>query len=653
MANKQDRSIAILKMLITKQDVVSSDTLCKALAISDRTLRDDITKCKGMFKEHGIHINSKHGAGYWVEVFDEDAYYSFIQALLKEEANDQRLLPVYPEDRMNYLIKLFLTRDDYVKIDDVADEIFVSRSTLSNDLKEVRERLKYFHLELESKPAYGSRIYGSEFHRRSCIAQYFFHTETMDDIFMAKEDMNKEQKKIRDILYQTMHDMNFRLTDIGFQNLIIHISIALLRIREQKMVEDHNAYEEHQDTHEIVIAKELAKRMEVAFEVSLPKQEIFYITIHLMGKKNMQATNNFIITEEIEQLLQVIFDKIKHYYSIDLSTDFELYTLLALHFQPMLNRLRYELSIQNPLLEQIKKENTIAFEVAVLAAKVVEEQCSCTMDETEIGYLALHFALAIERIQEQAPQKNIIIVCASGAGSSQILLYKIKQRFGKFLNQVKVSELYELENLNHTAYDFILSTVPVPFETKIPVIQVQYFLNGKDVVNVSDALVEATKDMDFIDQYFDERLFYTDIQGKVKEEIIQDLCRRTAIIKKLPTAFTASVLERENFSVTEFGNAIALPHPMKPMSEETFVSVAILHKPIRWHKQMVKYVFLLCIKKDSSEALGLLHETLSALVLDKTAMMKMEKQPSLATLKKILKELAETQKENDIDVLFS
>ena len=39
--------------------------------------------------------------------------------------------------------------------------IFVSRSTLSNDLKEVREKLNYFHLELETKPAYGFKITGS------------------------------------------------------------------------------------------------------------------------------------------------------------------------------------------------------------------------------------------------------------------------------------------------------------------------------------------------------------------------------------------------------------------------------------------------------------------------------------------------------------
>lgn len=652
MSGKMERSIAILKILINAEGIVSSDTLSKELNVSDRTLRDDITKCKQAFTTHGIQLHSKHGAGYYLEIIDEGKYYTYIQNLMKEEYHEQRLLPVYPEDRINYLIKLFLTSDEYIKIDDVADEIFVSRSTLTNDLKEVRERLKYFHLELESKPAYGSRISGSEFHRRSCIAQYFFHTETIDDIFMRKSDMNKEQLQIRDILYDTMYELDFKLTDIGFQNLIIHISIALLRIRENTLTKDTNSYEELMQEKEYEIAKKLAKKIEDAFQVSLPQQEIFYITIHLLGKKNMQYQNNFIITGEIESLLATIFAQIKEYYGMDLSSDFELYTLLALHFQPMLNRLCYQLPIQNPLLEQIKKENSLAFEVAVLSARVIEQACQCEMDESEIGYLALHFALAIERIHEQVPQKNIIIVCASGAGSSQILLYKVKQRFGKYLGKVKVTELYEVEKIDQDAYDFILSTVLVPFVTKIPVIQVQYFLDGKDIANVSDAFVQAASTMDFVDQYFDERLFFTDIAGKTKEEVIQELCRKTTALKKLPIEFVDSVLEREAFSVTEFGDGVAMPHPMKPMSEETFVSVALLPKAIRWQKQMVKYVFLLCIKKDSTEALGLFHETLSSLVMDKSMIQQFEKEPTMACLKRVLKQIAEKEKENDIDTLF-
>lgn len=653
MAIKNNRDIALLKYLINHEGYVTSETICAKLGISDRTLRDDVSKCRTVFETHGIHITSKHGSGYQVEIRDEKKYYEYIQALLKEESLEQRLLPVYPEDRINYLIKLFLSRDDYIKIDDVADDIFVSRSTLSNDLKEVKERFKFFHLDMESKPAYGTRLMGSEFHRRSCIAQYFFHTQTMDDVFMEKGSMNEEQLQIRDILYQTMHEKNFRLTDIGFQNLIIHISIALLRIRENKLEDDHKNYVQLKQEHEYEIAVYLSDKLEQAFQIQLPEMEVYYITIHLLGKKNMQDNQHFMITQEIEQLLQTIFTLIKTQYQIDLSADLELYTLLAYHFQPMLHRLRYGLTIQNPLLQQIKKENGLAFEVAINAAKVIEDTCACTMDEAEIGYLALHFALAIERIHKQAPHKNIIIVCASGAGSSQILLYKIKQRFQNYLGTLKVSELYELPNIDQREFDFILSTVPINFSCQIPVIQVQYFLDGNDVAKVSEAFRKESETMSFVDAYFKDELFFDQLASRTREEVIHDMCKRIQILKRLPDDFEASVRERENFAVTEFGNAIAMPHPMHPMSEETFVAVGILAKAIRWQTQMVKYVFLLCIKKDSCEALGLLHESLSTLVMDKQAMNQLEKQPTLAQLKDILKQIAQQEKANDIDVLFS
>lgn len=84
----------------------------------------------------------------------------------------------------------------------------------------------------------------------------------------------------------------------------------------------------------------------------------------------------------------------------------------------------------------------------------------------------------------------------------------------------------------------------------------------------------------------------------------------------------------------------------------TFVAVGILKKPVRWYKQNIKYIFLLSIQKDSKEALGLLHETLSSLVFDKKAMQSLEKNPTLNHLKHILSKIVEEQKENDIDTLF-
>ena len=121
-----------------------------------------------------MEIVSKHAIGYELVIRDEKKYYDYLENMLKKNSEDQMLIPIYPEDRVHYLIRMFLTEEDYIKMEDICERIFVSRSTLSSDLKEVREKLKYFHLTLETKPSYGLKIEGSEFHKRLCISQYFY-----------------------------------------------------------------------------------------------------------------------------------------------------------------------------------------------------------------------------------------------------------------------------------------------------------------------------------------------------------------------------------------------------------------------------------------------------------------------------------------------
>lgn len=633
MIEKNNRMIPFLKLLMNHNDYMKSEEICTMLHISARTLRDDITRFQGIFIEQGLHIQSKHATGYKFVIDDEQKFHAFVEDLLKKEEEAQRVLPVYPEDRINYLLRRLLHQKGYCKLEDIADELFISRATIQNDMKEVRERLRFFHLDIESKPAYGVQIIGSEIHRRSCISQYFFHTDTMDSILTKRSDMNDEQILIRELLFETLDTMDFRLSDIGFQNLIIHISIALQRVHEQTS-ECLKSYEELQDTKEYQVAQVLVRTINKHFHITLAPIETYYITIHLLGKKTMQHHREYAITQEIEQLLGTIFKEIAQQYDYDFTSDFELYTVLALHFQPMLHRLRYGLSMQNPLLEDIKKEHHLAFEMSIVTASIIDEQFDCSMREEEMGYLALHYALAIERAQtKKQKKKNIIVVCASGAGSSQILLYKIRQRFQDQIHKALVIEMYKLNTIDQHAYDVILTTVPLQIATSIPVIQVQYFLGGQDIVQIRDVLKYGNRTLH--NSYFTPSLFFVDMDKKTKEEVLQEMVLRAQANIRLPDNFLSSVMERENLSPTEFGNRIAMPHPMKAMCDSTFVVVAVLKRPIKWMKQQVRFVFLMCVQKDSSESLQHFHETLSTLLCDKSLMQEFEKQPDYLTLQAI------------------
>ena len=137
------RFLKLFKVLSNSKAPMKSEEICEQLDIAPRTLRNDLKKYKSIFLENGVTLISKPGVGYRFDIFDHDLYFRFIQELIKKETYDQHLIPVYPEERINYLIKSLLSTDNYIKIEDLEEELFVSRSTLINDLKEVRERLEY------------------------------------------------------------------------------------------------------------------------------------------------------------------------------------------------------------------------------------------------------------------------------------------------------------------------------------------------------------------------------------------------------------------------------------------------------------------------------------------------------------------------------
>ena len=72
------------------------EELCTKLDITVRTLRNDIKECKNEFLQHGIQIISKHAVGYTLQVINEESYYHYLEDMMKEESENQMLIPIYP-----------------------------------------------------------------------------------------------------------------------------------------------------------------------------------------------------------------------------------------------------------------------------------------------------------------------------------------------------------------------------------------------------------------------------------------------------------------------------------------------------------------------------------------------------------------------------
>ena len=231
-------------------------------------------------------------------------------------------------------------------------------------------------------------------------------------------------------------------------------------------------------------------------------------------------------------------------------------------------------------------------------------------------------------------------------------MHKVKQQFSSSLGKVEVSELYSLDKVEIDTFDFVLTTVPIKKDLGIPILEVNYFLSSTDVRGISNLLSSENSNFDFIDKYFSNELFFADLQANTSEEAITLMCEEISKIKTVPNDFLSSVLEREAYSATEFGNQIALPHPMRAITDETFVAIGVLEKPILWKNNYVRFVMLISVSKDSNESLNLFNEVISTLALDADGMLTFSQNPNLETLKAILYSIAKKESESDLDMMF-
>src|SRR5699024_8110914 len=149
--------------------------------------------------------------------------------------------------------------------------------------------------------------------------------------------------------------------------------------------------------------------IEERFNLILPIKEIEYLYIHFVSTGIMNEVSNIPRNEEVDKMIQHMLDNVQRVFYLDLQSDEALKE----------NRYKYKMNIRKPMLEEIKQNYPFAFDIGVVASKMIEKDLKVQVSESEIGYLALHFEMALNRNNIDEKKLNIILVCNSGLTSSQ------------------------------------------------------------------------------------------------------------------------------------------------------------------------------------------------------------------------------------------
>ena len=600
---------------LQNKEYCTAKRIAEHLGVSERTVRSDILSINSSLKDIAS-VTAESNCGYHLYIYDKELFNSE----LKESQ-----IPDSPEERVNFIIKLFLNEDRYIKTESIAELLCQSSSTITADLKQVRKILQKYNLILETKPKYGLKIKGEEKDLRKLQSDHIFKRRSFSH--------DQMREKIVNILNNTLSKYHYSVSEFAFNNLVIHLEIAVSRVQQGNLI--NVSQDDVKDTLELKIAREIAEQIDETLNIKLPNNECHFISMHLLGKKLHNDSDNTVIPREYEEIIQRTLNQLSEEFKINLSDDLNLKLALTLHMIPLSYRLKYDLRMENPLLDSIKANYPHAYIIAMSLAHELSLFFGKKLSSDEIGFLALHINLSMEKRYADTRKRNIILVCATGRGTAKLLEHQYRQKFGQWINELICIDATNLKYQNFENIDLIFTTVPILEPVPVPVIETGFILDTNEAMRIESSIDGNSS----LKRFFPKELFFKELKLNTQKEIISFLIDNASKIYKLPDNFEELIWKREESFSTAFANGVALPHPYSQCTEDTFTSVALLDKPVVWGDKKVQIVIMISLSKKEDPEISDYYIKLSKLLVNDSLLKRLSKESTYESLMNILNQI--------------
>ena len=488
-----NRMLDILKILLDSNGKSSYKHLSETVFINERTIRYDIEKINQLLSENNFIEIEKRGKG--------ELFYPDLTILTNAISFFQKNLST---DEIKDEIILFKTLfQEKLNLNNLCDELDVSRTTIKNIIRMIREELEKYDLKLETEIQKGLILVGEENNIRTAqlkfLNRYFNYFSSnnseyiknlLDEIF--SQEFKERSKSFIDNL---MKEKDVLIADEPYLTFQNYICIMIWRLKNNKTltkIENENFFKR---TSEYLQIKNNIDLLEENFNIFISDIEILRLTDLYLGCHNYCNENNFYnFWIEIDVLAKKIIENFSINMEIDLTKDKDLLYGIINHLKPTIHRLKNKISLENSILDEFLKNYKPIFEATKKSVYPLEEFIGIQITSDEIAFLGTHFKSAIDK--NFSLEKKVLIVCGFGYGTSKLLAQQLKNAYSVFVKDI--IPIYKLEEYDLDEIDLIITTLQLENSYSKPLVQVNTILSSIDKINLEKAgLQEQQKKVRF------------------------------------------------------------------------------------------------------------------------------------------------------------
>ena len=602
------RQFDIFTFFIEHHDeYISSTILANKMNVSIRTIKSELPDIRKLCESFSsFNFLTTSGKGYKLKVIDQELFISEIIAFTKEHETRKH----HEEGERDLLVlKYLLNSFTSVSKNTLLEHFYISESTWYKTYNNIKKLIKPFNLEIVIDKNSRYKIIGLEKDIRSLIAKYELSTHCPN-----LTPINNDVSTIYNFTADTFLYYQYNVREEILQNISSHIMLMIERTKQGNIVEQSDI-QNLDERIEYKIAEVICHKFIDNHNLNdlQMKNEILLLTQTILGKISYSIDEK--VQHDINEFIAVSFEKINKKFNINFEPIEKLRLFLVLHMIPLVYRLKSGTQLRNLMTRDIQQQFPHVYDISLYFSILFKEKFNLEISMDELSYITLYFNFGMEELQLAKSNKELLIITDLRPSETVLLRHKLLSWFPNQTIHITFADPTE-KDINMEPFDAVLATQLYDERYANAITLINVFPDNSDFNRINLALNGFNSVESIINKFNKHCFFHGEVSSK--KEIIQILCDNARHEYKLNNDFVDKILLRETFSSTCFNDFIAIPHPLAPESEETFVSIGILKKPLPWDDyHNVKIVMLISIEKNNPKAFQFWHY-ISDLVRDET-----------------------------------
>ena len=477
----KERTYAILNRLINSEIPLSVKYLSSEFEVSERTIRNEIGTINELLIEYQLPlVESIRSRGMHLTLTN-----SQIRKIRELEKSKSEFKYLTREERVLDLILGIAFGKEPIFLNRKEEMYQVSKSSIAEDIRQVRRNLEYYHVKVVSIPKQGLQFQAKEQFIRAMLFSIISTILLSDDQGkkgIVSKYLNKGQFSYLDEIYSKfISNLEVSHYRTNF-NLLVYIWIA--RIQQGKYISESEEDEGLVQQNNKVYRYINAVLNKVGVKINLEEESYIYFLLNTLNREDDYRPINWL---DLQLLIMQFIQYVETETGIPFSKkEAQLQEALYNHMISMVERIKNGLQLVNPLRDKIKQTYGVVYKVVESYLKTNESEFGGSITEDEIAFLTIHFSTALSEInQNNKYWYRAIVICNHGIATGRLLAENLKEYFN--IEVLAVLSSREINLVKKFDVDLVFSTVKMSYNSK-PIMILDTIFNDETKILVKHFL---------------------------------------------------------------------------------------------------------------------------------------------------------------------